>query len=37
MKKVWKFLNRDVTVSLYVYLLDFIIIVAACATLWGSK
>jgi len=36
MKTIWNFLNRDVSVKLYVYILDVILVVAACATLWGN-
>lgn len=36
MKSVWNFLNRDVSVKLYVYLLDTVIVIAACFTLWGN-
>ena len=36
MKTIWKILSRDVTVKLYVYILDVILVVAACATLWGN-
>lgn len=35
MKTIWNFLNRDVRVKLYVYILDVILVVAVCATLWG--
>lgn len=35
MKSAWAFLNRDVTVKLYVYILDIVLVVCAVATLWG--
>lgn len=36
MKTIWNFLNRDVTVKVYVYLLDTLLVIAAVVTIWGG-
>lgn len=36
MKTIWNLLNREVSVKLYVYILDVLLVVAAWATLWGN-